>query len=212
MISHELFYKNNTIGEKNEREWAHSLINGKPGLFTTVLETGFIIWSKEEAHNWAGPWDGRAALCIITNHEMDCDLKSKQEMKEHIISQEIYNMFNYPDRLIKNINREIISNQGDKCSRHLLTHEEYLYFIKPLMTVEERIKANEKIDERMQNRLSKIEYMVTIEKPIRIYLCGNDDTAYELACSKRKYKETIREIEITPSFTLMTEVLKFQRI
>jgi hypothetical protein len=202
MISFNDFFKNEIEQSLDVNYANHIFKYVRVDLFIYRLMQGFILWNKADAHNWAGPWLNKAALCLVTDYRFDPKLKSIYEKIEHWRTYEQYNKFNLPYKFQKELEKNmiLISNSGDKCSRSQMTYEEKQHILKQL-TTKELEEYNLKITKKIIYHKSNIYIEPTIEHPIEIYLCGNDDTSYTYCCENvERAKDIINQIEINPNF------------
>jgi hypothetical protein len=138
--------------------------------------------------------DGKTwALVYAFDHSYDLDLKSREEIKQSLLTYATYSIYNwptdyltetlekhFPDIIIENRNIIVLTSDGERCGRQRLTHQEFLAlkfkgkdWIDHINSVKQNIKETCK-------RLTKecLGESVHIEKPVRLWIGGWDDSSY----------------------------------
>lgn len=150
-----------------------------------LVRVGMLKWEDETACCWGGPYKGNYVFGKIEDYSLTCgELKSLAEIAEYWRTYFKYSTycfqhgslqkyFPYMDRQFSTFLQ--ISSDGTHCGRSSLTHQELELFLSRAPK-EEKDYREEKIKEELEGTITQ--YTLSIELPVRFYLCGNDDTSY----------------------------------
>lgn len=169
-------------------------------IFTYRQLEGFVLWNKNETSNWSSSWFDKGVLIKIDDHSYNCDLCSltvaEQKRKDYIKYSIFYLPFSVEKKLVTMNNTKdnylkIQSNDGHICRRTDMTYEEFIS-LRANMTPDEYEEHNKNIKKALSD-VAKNMFSLTKENPIRIYMCGTDDTSF--TCYTNNMKNANRIVE-----------------
>lgn len=150
-----------------------------------ILKQGMLKVEDESACCWGGPFKGNYIFCKIEDYSLTVgELKSLAEIAEHWETYIQYSTHNilYSGRALKKYFPELQewyfiqkTKDGSECSRTQFTHSELLHYLNNA-TKEELEHRQQMIREERERLITNRE--LSIELPIKFFLCGNDDTSW----------------------------------
>jgi hypothetical protein len=178
-----------------------------------VIEGGFLKW-EQDASQWAGPWMGNFVLYVVSDFRQT-RLPKEEELKTKYSEYVMANIDSYP--------QDVVS----KC----FTEDQFTCFvdgkkwIRTQLTLDERreIVANLSRQEVMDLSLSirtQINHFNTVEilgdvckeRPFKLYLCGNNDTAYSKTfATKEEALSMLAKLEQTSSWDIIFNYFVFTK-
>jgi|GEM_PF-6483811 len=149
------------------------------------IKVGMLKWEDGSANCWGGPYKGNYVFCKVEDHTFTVgNLKSLAEIAEHWKSYITYSTHNTINggRALQKYFPEIKdwyfiqkTTDGKECSRTSFTHQELQHYLTNA-TKEELAYREDRIKEKMEGLITN--YALSIELPVKFYLCGNDDCSY----------------------------------
>jgi hypothetical protein len=137
-----------------------------------LVEAGFIDWT-DLPECWAGPWDSKYVFYKIVNHSLQ-DLPSREELELSFKKSARTAAWIYPKRLKDNYYTDIKDRYVKR-----MTYQEYIKLCND-MTAAEAEEFEKNVEQYISRRYKEINQILTFETPVRIYMCGTDDTSYSL--------------------------------
>lgn len=159
---------------------------------------GFIHWDNDEACCWGGPWEGNHVFFHISDFTNaihpwgNKPLETAEELLEVARKHCKYSPYNYPQKLVPHFN-PLSDNERNQ--------------ILDALSEKQISKLDQKINDEI-NRYSKelLESVPHVEKPIRFYMCGNDDTSYTAVfATEKEALLALKMIEEVPLLEIMHE-------
>lgn len=150
----------------------------------------FILWNDVPEY-WSGPYFKKYVLCSITDYTPQEDLKSTNLLKWEIREKAKYNIKNVPEKYKKYIDMSprLISGKENKIhewEKHKMNISEYRHILK---IIDEKSKKqwfrNQKLEFQKEFNRDILEYP-SMDYPVKVYLCGNDDTSYSILTENRE--------------------------
>lgn len=137
----------------------------------------FIEW-HDCPEAWAGPWAEKYALAVLSDHSLMTRIDTydvQMAKREHSARTSAYNL---PGKYKAQFLRTR-SYGGKPVGCSSLTYAE-CQKIRLEMSVEEIAAWDSKVDKSIASSRLDMGGTVHFEKPVRIYMFGNDDTSYSL--------------------------------
>lgn len=155
-----------------------------------LIESGMIKWNRNEAGSWGGPWKGNYALFVASDHTMVYKLPTQREVEAGWERYATYSQYNFPYRISKDLNRSVTYLQRKELISQL--------------TEQELIEYERKVHETYQHCIEEINFYPTIERPYRLYMCGNDDMSMSTTFEREEEMLTaIKDITDNPTFATL---------
>ena len=209
------FFKDKETFENHEslQKYASYLLQSHNELFVYRVMEGFLLWDKKDAFRWSSPWFENGVLLCVDDCSYN-DTPTIGELKERHLKYEKYNAYNLPEKYQKEFfcspikkgqcrTRLIVSNKLNKCSRAQLTHQEYIEF-RYRMNNEEKKEHNNNIK---HTKFFTDLHTMSYEYPVKIYLCGTDDTSYSYyAESVKVANDIIDNLTKKPNFDTLEKL------
>jgi hypothetical protein len=173
---------------------------------------GMMKWREADAHMWAGPFPGPSCYFRIEDHSRTQNIQTANQQMVSWKEHTRFCLFSFPHdvrlRLSAMFPNDEVDNgsfiedfpQGDgkttKVSRTNLTHGE-LGVILEHCTHREIMHYHNRVVRAGEN--FRIE-TPTVERPVKLYMCGNDDTSYTIFCvTIQEALEKLKKLRYIPS-------------
>lgn len=198
-----------TKADKKDQHYLTSLCQERPNY--KLLKCGLIEW-PDNPSSWGGAFSGKYALCRIEDHSLSHGLVSKLARTVNLLEHVKYSKFYFPSEMQNKYEKTLLCKVGvETAMRCKLTESELekwseefkrRFYAKYWEAEAKRIEDFARLME---------EPSVTIETPIRFYLCGNDDTSYtQVYESKRSAINALQALLSSPNWNMLIKVLRFK--
>lgn len=139
----------------------------------------FIRW-PDMPERWAGAYCSKYAFCTVEDYSLKSGLPTQavaMATMQQYLDRSVYQLpFQYQQEYTA---VRVHGETPVTCSS--LTHQDTLA-VHQKMTPEERTLWKRSIERRMESyEINDLPAVITFEKPVRVRICGNDDTSYSLS-------------------------------
>jgi len=170
-------------------------------VFPNPTESGMVRLHRRNKVCWSSSFDWQGSeyvFCNITDHSFDLNILTVEQVKLSERVYEQYSKYNIPysyqEREWTKEHFLVTSKDGSLASRGRLTHHELVLFNIGCTDVEMAYYKNKL---KLKNDTWANEE-ATIERPIKVYMCGTDDTSYSAAfVGMEDAKKKIKDYEQT---------------
>jgi hypothetical protein len=183
-------YESSLCGE--DRRFEKDLTSKKTNVIFLVA-AGLIEFDKEVSYELAGPFitnkdtsdEKHWATYRITDHTQEDNIRSAEQIDAHQRTWFKYSWYTYRYTNETTVVEHVLGKDWDicyvgenKCSRGQLTHQEYLKIEAFLGREKAKLLYEQALEEMNRPSCRWANATAHIELPIKLYVCGNDDSSY----------------------------------
>ena len=199
MLTIDNFFNQHRCGDdwKSHRDYAYRLSGSyEPGM--ELIKCGFILWNEDEAHIWAGPWCGIGVFFKICDYSKVKWIQTCEERDASLKRRALYGYYTFPYKSRKLLDNLRVSKNPDELTSversmllSVISEEEYMEYFSNYGKVYDNLLK---------------EFSVTVEHPIKLYLCGNDDTSYSASFARPDLAiDALKEIDANPTMKTLNK-------